>query len=80
MRRMRGSWDSSEAGATVGGLRFEDVDSTGEDAASGVVSDGVMEAAEMAVGIAMGFRVLKIHGAELINDRCWIYLESTSVV
>ena len=80
MRRMRGSWDSWVVDAGVEDSGWKDADSTGEDAASGVVSDGVMEAAEMAVGIAMGFRVLKIHGAELINDRCWIYLESTSVV
>jgi hypothetical protein len=45
-----------------------------------VVSGGAIESAEMARGSAMGFRVLKIHGAEMKNNRCWIYLESTPVV
>ena len=58
----------------------EAADSTGAEPASGVDSGGAIDAAEMAVGIAMGLRVLKIHRDWLINDMCRIYLESTSVV
>jgi hypothetical protein len=71
---MRGSWNSKGSGADSA------VDSKGTEAASGVDSDAVVRFAEMAVGIAMGLRVLKNHRDRLINDRCCVYLESTSVV
>ena len=73
MRRMRGSVDSE-------GVGVDSADSTRVEVASGVVSGEAVESAEMAGEIAMGFRVLKIHGAELKNNRCRIYLESTPVV
>ena len=74
---MRGSWDSKGAGADSVG---EVADSIGVEAASEMASGRRVESAEMAVEIAMGFRVLKIHGAETKNNRCCIYLESTPVV
>jgi len=80
VRRMRGSWDSKGKGADSKGADSETADSKGVAASSRVASGGTAEFAEMAGGIAMGFRVLKIHGAELINDRCCIYVESTPVV
>jgi hypothetical protein len=62
------------------GADSEAADSKGVAAASGVDSGGAVESAEMAGGSAMGFRVLKIQGAELKNNRCRVYLESTPVV
>ena len=74
MRRMRGSVASEGEGED------SSVDSKGTEALSGVVSEASVWGAGMAVGIAMGLRVLKIHRDWLISDRCWIYLESTHVV
>jgi hypothetical protein len=47
---------------------------------SGMDSEGVRGAAEMAEGRAMGVRVLQIRVKGWLNDRCCIYVESTSVV
>jgi len=70
---MRGSWDSP-----AGNSKF--VDSESVAALSGMDSEGVMGSAEMAEGRAMGVRVLQIRVKGWLNDRCCIYVESTSVV
>jgi hypothetical protein len=78
---MRGSWDSKAKGVDSNGSGAASaVDSKGTDSASGADSDAAVRSAEMAGEIAMGFRVLKIHGAAMENNRCRIYLESTPVV
>jgi len=74
VRRMRGSVASEGEGEDSG------VDSKDTEVASGVEAEAVLWGARMAVGIAMGLRVLKIHRDCLISDRCRIYLESTLVV